>query len=168
MASTLVLRLTNAATPSTPGISLGGIMSANAVSSTALNNIYDDVSPAERISGIPKEYRAIDVYNSGDATAEAVQIYMSVDTASTYTVLHIGHDATNNPHVSGWNGELLATDTTDPASPVITFAARTSASKLALPNIPAGSACRVFFKRIVTEEAVNMANDLGTVTVEYA
>jgi len=168
MASTLVLRLTNAATQSTPGISLGGIMSANEVSSTALNNIYDDVSPAERISGIPKEYRAIDVYNSGDATAEAVQIYMSVDTASTYTVLHIGHDATNNPHVAGWNGELLSTDTTDPASPVITFAERTSTSKLALPNIPAGSACRVFFKRIVTANAVNMANDLGTVTVEYA
>lgn len=168
MAATLVFRLTGGTGNTVPGSSLGGIMSTTELSGTAMNNLYDDVSPAERISGIPKEYRALDVFNSGDAQAESVEVYMSTPTSSLGTVLNIGHDATNNPHISGWDGETIANDTTDPASPVISFAERTSGSKLALPNIPAGQACRVWFDRIVTADVENTASDLGTIAVDYA
>jgi hypothetical protein len=168
MAATLVFRLTGGASNSTPGSSLGGIMSDNAVSGTALNNLFDDVTPAERVAGIAKEYRAIDVYNSGDATAESVALYMSTPTSSTGTVLHLGYDVTNNDHIAGWDGETIGSDTTDPASPVISFDERTSSEKLTLPDIPASKAVRVWVKRIVTAGVTNTANDTGTLAVDYA
>lgn len=167
MASTLVFRLTGGAANSTPDLSLGGIMSANALSGTALNNLFDNVSPAEATAG-STEYRMIDVYNSGDTTAESVELYCSSNTTSTSTTLHLGYDATNSPHISGASLETLANETTAPASPVITFADRTTGSKLALPNIPAGEAVRVAVKRIVTAGATNTANDTATLAVDFA
>lgn len=167
MAATLVYRLTGGSANSDPDSSLGGVMSSEALAETALNNLFDDVEPSESSAG-DTEYRALDVYNSGDATAESVAIYMSTATSSSDSVLHIGHDATNNPHTTAWDGETIANESTAPASPTITFAERTSGSKLSLPNIPSGQAARVWFKRIISASAGNTANDLGTLAVDYA
>lgn len=167
MASNLVFRLTGGASNATPASSLGGIMSANALSGTALNNLFDNVSPEEATAGAT-EYRMIDVYNSGDAAAESVELYCSSNTTSTYTTLHLGYDATNSPHESGDSLETLANETTAPASPTITFADRTSGAKLALPDIPTGEAVRVAVKRIVTAGATNTANDTATLAVYFA
>lgn len=167
MASTLVFRLTGGASNSDPNASLGGIMSANALSSTPLNNLFDNVSPAEATAG-DTEYRMIDVYNSGDATAESVELYVSSATTSAYSTLELGYDATANSHASGANLETLANESTAPASPVITFAERTSGSKLALPNIAVGQAVRIGVKRIITAGATNIANDTATLAVDFA
>ena len=51
MAATLVFRLTGGASNIDPDASLGGIMSNTEISGTALNNLFDDVSPDEATSG---------------------------------------------------------------------------------------------------------------------
>lgn len=56
MAATLVFRLTGGASNSDPDASLGGVMSNTEISGTALNNLFDDVSPDEATSG-STEYR---------------------------------------------------------------------------------------------------------------
>ena len=167
MAATLQFRLTGGASNSDPDASLGGIMSSNQLSSTAMNNLFDNVTPTEATSG-DTEYRMIDIYNAGDAAAESVELYMSSATTSTDSVIHLGYDATNNSHASGADLEELADESTAPASPVITFAERTSASKLSLPDIAVGQAVRVGVKRVISSSASNTANDTGTIAVEYA
>ena len=139
---------------------LGGAATATQLSATALNNLWDDVTPAEATAG-DNEYRAIDVYNAGDATTSAVSLYLSgtpnaaTDILAALEASPIGSttaiaDESTAPTVSG------------------SFVAYTSASRLTLPDISAGSYCRVWLKRSVTAGAVNSTNDGTTLTVEYA
>ncbi len=167
MPAILQLRLTGGAANSDPAASLGGVMSANQVSATAMNNLFDNVDPDEASAG-DTEYRAIDVYNAGDAAATSVSVHMSTETSSTDTALDLGHDATNNPHTAAWAGETIADEDTAPAAPVITFGHHVAANKLSLPDIPAGEACRVWLRRVVSAAAGNTSNDQGTFRAEYA
>jgi len=68
MAAVLELRLTGGADNDDPDASLGGVASSEEVSGTPLNNLFDDITPAEAEAGCT-EYRAISIYNSGDASA---------------------------------------------------------------------------------------------------
>jgi len=60
MAATLEFRLTGGSSNSDPDQSLGGVTSSNEISSTAMNNLFDNVTPTEASSG-DVEYRAIDI-----------------------------------------------------------------------------------------------------------
>lgn len=167
MAATLEFRLTGGASNSDVDTSLGGVMSSTEVSSTALNNIFDNVNPEERVSG-DTEYRMIDVYNSGDAAATSVEFYINSNTTSSGSVLYAGEDATNNPHTAAADLETLSNESTAPASPIISFGAHDSADKLPLNDIPAGSAARICLKRIVSAGAGNTSEDLANIAVIYA
>lgn len=162
MSATLVLRLTGGAANADPNAALGGVSSANAVSGTAMNNIFDDVSAAEAVSG-DTEYRAIDVYNSGDATAVGVNIWMGTETSSTDSAIDLGK--VTSPLN---NTESIADESTAPVGAGITFGHYVVGSKLALPDIAAGAYCRIWLKRIVGAAAGNTASDLGTLNWEYA
>jgi hypothetical protein len=167
MVATLVFRLTGGASNADPEDSLGGIMSSEGLSATALNNLFEDVTPAERVLGIAKEHRAIDVYNSGDETATSVELYMATITSSLGTALHFGYDADQNDHIASWEGEEIDPNTADPTA-TVSFAARTSGSKLSLPDIPTLKAVRVWVRRIVTADVANTSEDLGNLAVDYA
>lgn len=143
-----------------PNNSLGGTAGTTQVSSTALNNIFDDVTAAEATAG-DVEYRAIDLYNSGDAAATAVNIWISSETTSPDTQLDMGIEASPVGSTTS-----IADESTAPTG--VTFAHYTSASKLSVPDIPAGSYARVWIKRTVTAGATNTSNDQGTIAWEYA
>jgi len=160
MAATLAFQLSGGASNSDPNASLGGTHSSVALSGTAMNNLFDDVSPAEATAG-DTEYRAIDVTNTGDATAVVTKIFMDPDTSSTSTQLDMGIEA--SPLGSTLS---IADETTAPAG--VTFANHTSASKLTLPDIDAAAYCRVWVRRVVSAAAPNTASDSGTINVEYA
>lgn len=167
MSATLQLRLTGGAANSDPDASLGGIMSSSQVSGTALNNIFDDVEPGEAETG-ETEYRMLDIYNAGDETATGVEAYIDPQTSSDDTSLEIGEDDTNNPHAAAADLETLANEEAAPESPAITFGTHGSGAKLALPDIPAGQACRIALKRIVSAAADNTSNDQASVKVVFA
>lgn len=156
MSATLQLRLTGGASNSDPDASLGGVMSADQVAATAMNNLFDDVSPADRLSGSVK-YRAIDIYNAGDAAATVVKAFMDAITSNADTDLAFGLDS---------GTQSIADEDTAPTS--VTFANYTSASKLSISDIAAGSAQRLWIRRTVAAGAANDNNDLGTINVEYA
>ena len=167
MSATIELRLTGGSTNTDPDASLGGVMSSEVVSVTALNNIFDNIDPTEAGTG-DTEYRFIDVYNSGDEAATSVEIYISSQTSSTDTSLELGQDATNNPHTSVADLETLSNESTAPASPVITFGEHPVGDKLVLSDIPAGQASRICLKRIVSALATNTSNDTATIAVVFA
>lgn len=167
MPAVLQFRLTGGSSNASPDASLGGVMSSNQLSGTALNNLFDNVQPDEATSG-DIEYRMIDIYNSGNAPATGVEIYIDPQTSSADTSLEVGHDATNDPHAAAANLETLTDEETAPAAPAITFGEHGPGAKLALPDIPAGQACRIALKRIVGASAVNTSNDEATLKVNYA
>lgn len=142
---------------------LGGAATGVAVSGTAMNNVFDNVSPAEAVAGMT-DYRAIDIKNTGDAAATVAKFYTD-ETTSTDTVLQAAIEAT--PANAIGSTKSIASETTAPTG-LSAFAAVSSGSPLSLPDIPAGSYCRVWLKRIVTAEAVNASSDSVNLSVEYA
>lgn len=142
---------------------LGGAATATEVSATALNNIFDDVSAAEAAAG-DTEYRAIDVYNDGAATITGVELYMSTETSSSDSQLDMGIEDT--PANALNSTKSIADESTAPTT--VTFAHRTSGSKLSLPDIPAGEYARLWLRRVISAAATNTSNDQGTIEAVYA
>jgi hypothetical protein len=68
MAAVLKLYLTGGASNADPDASLGGVMSSEELSETPLNNLFDDIDPNQAEVGVT-EYRALGLYNDGDADA---------------------------------------------------------------------------------------------------
>ena len=160
MAASLQMHLTGGASNADPALSLGGVSSSVQVSATALNNIFDNVAPAESVAG-DVEYRAVDLKNSGDATAQVVAAWMEPETSSPHTVLDFGIEASPLGSTTS-----IANESTAPAG--VTFAHYNTGSKLTIPDIPAGSYARLWIRRTVAAGALNAANDQGTINVEYA
>lgn len=160
MAAILKMHLTGGASNANPALALGGTSSSVELSATALNNLFDNVSADEASAG-DTEYRAIDVKNSGDASAVGVQIYMNPETTSASTQLDMGIEASPLGSVLS-----IANESTAPAG--VTFAHYTTGARLSLPDIAAAAYCRVWIKRIVAASAPNLASDSGTINVDYA
>ena len=160
MAATLAFQLTGGASNADPALALGGVHSSVALSGTAMNNLFDDVSPGEATAG-DTEYRAIDITNTGDAAGTVVKIFMDPETSSPSTQLDMGIEA--SPLGSTLS---IANESTAPAG--VTFAHYNTGSKLTLPDIAAAAYCRVWVRRVVAAAAPNTSNDTGTLNVEYA
>ena len=122
MPATLIWRLTGGASNSDPNASLGGVRSSNAISGTAMNNLFDNVTAAEASSG-DSEYRALDLYNSGDAESSGTELYMSTPTSSTSTELQFGLGAAPINSTTS-----IVDESTAPAG--VSFAAATTGSRL--------------------------------------
>lgn len=156
MSANLELRLTGGASNANPDNSLGGVSSSVALSSTPMNNLFDNVTPAERSAG-DTEYRALTLVNTGDAAAQGVALYMENETSNAGTSLDFGLDSTT---------QTIADEDTAPGS--VTFGHYTSSSKLSISDIAAGAEQRIWVKRIVQAGAANDPSDVGKIAVEYA
>lgn len=156
MAASLQIRLTGGAGNSNPNLSLGGVMSSTQLSATPMNNLFDNVDPTEAENG-DVEYRALDIYNAGDALATSISLYLSSETTSVSTELDFGLDFTT---------QSVGAEGTAPSD--VSFAHYTSASKLTISDIAAGSAQRIWVRRTVSAGAANLNNDTCTLKIEYA
>ncbi|MFW6001923.1 MAG: hypothetical protein ACOCQD_01130 [archaeon] len=112
MAANLEFRLTGGSDNSDPDASLGGAMSSETLEPSGANNLFDNVSPTEAKEG-DQEYRAIDIYNTGDATAESVAIYISEETDSDDTQLDFYNDG--ETHDGSDQGDEIDDEGTEPS-----------------------------------------------------
>jgi hypothetical protein len=156
MAASLQLFLTGSAGNSDLNAFLGGVRSSTQVSGTPMNNLFDNVTPSEASAG-DTEYRAIDIYNNGDAAAESVEAYIDPETTSQKTQIDLGLDSTT---------QTVGNESTAPTD--VSFAHYTYSSKLSISNIAASGAQRLWLKRIVSSSAGNLANDSCTLKIDYA
>lgn len=159
MAAVLDVHLTGGSGNSDPDASLGGVTSGNAAGE-GLHGLFDLVTSSEASAG-DVEYRAVDLVNSGDAAATLAEIYMFSETSSVGSQLDMGVEA--SPIDSSLS---IVDESTPPAG--VTFGHYNSGSRLSLPDIPVGSYCRVWLKRIISAGAGNDASDTGTIGVSYA
>lgn len=159
MASSLQWRLTGGAANSDPNASLGGVSSSETLSSTALNNLFDNVSWQEAVTG-DTEYRALDLYNAGDATAYAVTVWFDGNTSSADTVLQVAD--------GGADASVSVADESTAPTGGLSFITPTEGAPLSIANIAAGHYRRIWFKRVVNALASNVANDTATLKWQYA
>jgi len=148
--------LTGGAANTDPDASLGGDISSEVLSATALNNLFDHVSPAEASAG-DVEYRVIALKNDGDATLQGLELYISQETTSADTQLDMGYDTTT---------QTLADESTAPSS--VTFSHPLTGARLSLPDIAVGAEIRLYFRRTVNSSAANKVSDTGKFMLVYA
>lgn len=153
MASNLFFHHTGGASNSNPDLSLGGTGSSERLSTTALNNLFDDINPDEIVSGDRVEYRAIDLNNEGDAEARNVQFYFT-DTTNSESIVAVWYDPTGT--------QSIANETTEPTGASGNWTTPLVGSKLSLGNIAAAAAHRLWIRRTVSQNADNLKDDTAT------
>jgi hypothetical protein len=157
MAATLEYKLTGGASNSDPDASLGGVGSSVSMSGTAANNLFDNVYPTETVVGVFTEYRAIDIYNSGDAEAGSIEFYIE-DTANLESSIAIWYDPVGTQEV--------AQEGIEPSG--ATWSQPLVGSKLSLANLAAGASHRIWVRRTINQLATNIVDDTATLHVWYA
>jgi hypothetical protein len=150
MASNLLFHYTGGASNSDPDLSLGGTGSSEALSATALNNLFDNVTPPEIETGDLTEYRAIDLNNVGDAQAKNVQFYFT-DTDNVESIVAVWLDVTGT--------QSIANETTEPTGASGNWTTPLVGSKLALDDLNPGVTHRLWIRRIVDQDADNINED---------
>lgn len=148
MAATVVYKYTGGASNSDPDASLGGIGSSVTITDPAENNIFDNITPPEIVSGDRVEYRAVDIYNEGDASSENTEFYLT-DTPNSESRLDIWYEASP--------GQSIVNETTEPSG--ASWSQPLVGSKLSLSNLAVGARHRIWIRRTVDQDATNISSD---------
>lgn len=172
--SDIVFRLTETTGPSgdsnaqaDPDASLGGFASTTAVDlTTTLNNLFDNISDAERVAG-DVEYRAIWIAN--ESTTDSLttpRIWIESEVSGGASVA-IGLDPEGVlPTDHGYEqGDIIATEANAPDG--VTFSAPTSKSAGLEPGtIAAGSGVMLWIRRTITASTAALTGDGWTIRIE--
>ena len=136
-AASLKLHLSGGAANADPAASLGGAMSSEVISASALNNLYDDVTGTEATAG-QDEYRCVYWVNE-DADAGGINdVVVWVSAQPNVSGVATGETLSLGVDLAGKNGvaDTIADGTTAP-SPAVTFSAGTTKETgTALPDGP--------------------------------
>jgi hypothetical protein len=154
MAADLQFNLTGGASNSDPDASLGGVGSSAEITDPAEGNMFDSVLAREVVSSDLVEYRAMDIYNAGDATAVNVEFFIT-DTVSSESTLYTWYESSP--------GQSIDDELTEPAG--ATWTQPLLGSRLSLANLTAGSKHRIWVRRTVDQDASDISPDTATYNV---
>ncbi len=151
-------------TAGTPAGSLGKYISTTGVSTTALNNLFDDISGDENAAA-EAEYRCLFIHNANASlTLQNAVVWISAEVAGGANAA-IAVDTTAASAIGATAAQALEVANEDTA-PALTFASPTSkAGALALGNIGAGQCRAVWVRRTATNSAA-LNNDGVTLRIE--
>ncbi len=143
---------------STPAASLGKYISTTAVSGTALNNLFDDVTGQENFDS-DVEYRCIFVHNNhATLTLQNAVVYISSQ-VSGGAVAAIAVDSVAASAVGASSAQALEVTDENTAPAAISFSAPTTrGTGLSLGNIAAGSV-KAFWVRRTAANTAALDND---------
>jgi len=158
MASNLFFHYTGGASNDDPDVSLGGTGSSERLDTTALNNLFDNVTPDEVLNEYV-EYRAIDLYNEGDGTAVTIDFYFT-DTPSVDSALAVWLDVTGT--------QSVLNTITEPVGASGNWTTPLVDSKLTLDDLAAAGNHRLWIRRTVAQNASNIIEDTGTLHVWFS
>ena len=146
MPASLAFRLAGGASNNDPTLSIGGAMSANAVSA---NTIFDTVTADDARAG-DVEYRKMFVYNDGDQDFSEVRIWISDQPTTGVYALALDSAGANA------DGDTVADEDTAPTGE--TFSTPTDyAGGLSLGALAAGSRYAVWVRRTITSSSGGIA-----------
>ena len=150
MASNIVFKLTGGAANADPDLSLGGVGSSVSLSATALNNLFDNVTPPEIASGDNVDYRAIDIKNDGDAEAHNLEFYFT-DTPNAESIVAVWFDTVGT--------QSIVDEDTEPVGASGNWTTPLVGSKLAFSDLAAAGTYRIWIRRTVDQNAENINQD---------
>jgi len=153
MASNCFFHLTGGASNSDPDASLGGTGSSERLNTTALNNLFDNVSPPEIESGDLTEYRAIDLVNEGDAEAHNVSFYFT-DTVNSESIVAVWYDSVGT--------QSIGDEGTEPTGASGNWTTPLVGSQLSLDDLAISGTHRLWIRRIVDQSSDNLNEDTAT------
>jgi hypothetical protein len=159
MASDLFFHYTGGAANADPDLSLGGTGSSVVLSTTALNNLFDNIDPDEITGSNRVEYRAIDISNDGDSQANNVQFYFT-DTPNTESTLAAWEDSAGT--------QSIANETTEPVGAAGNWTQPLVGAKMSLSNLAVAATHRIWIRRTVDQDADNLNEDTGTLHVWFS
>jgi len=140
-----------------PNESLGGNMSSYQLSSTPLNNLFDNVSYDEASAG-DDEYRCLVLFANGNNYSD-VSVYMSTETSSPDTQIDMWMEGKTTTPIE------VADESTAPSGS--SFQHYTSSNKLSVGSMANGDKVYIWFKRHVNAGAASTSSDSGVISVEY-
>jgi len=146
----LQYRLSGGANNSAPNGSLGGIMSNTQITTDVLENLFDNITRVEALTG-RTEFRCIYVYNTGGGHISGVVLELTTNPA--VTMLSIGLDPINKGNGSTFGvATSIATEDTVPSgvkffSEVNTDDQQYDTVRLPIGLLKNGEAVAVWFKR---------------------
>lgn len=154
MASNVFFHLTGGSGNTDPDLSLGGVASGNRLSTTILNNLFDNVRPSEIVAADRVEYRAIDLKNEGDASSLHVDFFFT-NTPNAESQLAAWYDSTGT--------QSIGTETLEPTGASGNWTEPTESSPLVLPvALPASDTHRIWIRRTVDKGAAQIDNESAT------
>lgn len=148
MASNLQYHLTGGASNSDPNASLGGVGSSVIVNSTALNNLFANVTPPDIATSNYVTYRAIDLKNDGDDVAKHIEFFFE-DTTNTESRVDFWYDSAGTQSIPDEETEPVGATWTQPDTD----------NRYSFADLPAGSAYRLWIRRTVDQDAGNLNED---------
>jgi hypothetical protein len=165
VASDLKIFLSGGASNSNPNNSIGGIISSSEVSTTVMNNLFDNVSDAEAVAG-DVEYRCIYLSNENATdTLNAAAVFIQSNTPSGDSAIAIGLDPAGigNGSTTG----VAATPANENTAPAgVTFSTPSdSGSALAIGTLDAGEVQAIWIRRTISAAAASAASDPFTLRV---
>lgn len=159
--SDIRFRLSGGSSNTSPAASLGGVKSSTEIVNSVDNNLFDDVTSAEHLSG-DTEYRCFYVHNAnGSTTLTSAVAWIASDTISADTDLAI---AVGTAAVNGTE-QTIANENTAPTGVTWSNVAIDRPSGLPLGNLPAGQHKAVWLRRIVTTGSVPQVGDTAQIAV---
>jgi len=159
MASDLTFHLTGGASNADPDLSLGGTGSSEVLSSTALNNLFDNVDPDEITGQDNVDYRAIDIVNDGDAEAHNIDFYFT-DTPNAESIVAVWYDSTGT--------QSIVNESTEPTGASGNWTTPLVGSKLGFSDLAAAGTYRLWIRRTVDQDAANINEDTATLHVWFS
>jgi hypothetical protein len=154
VAGDLKLYLTGGAANADPLLSLGGVISSVQFTDNTLDKLFASVTPAEAAAGSVK-YRALSFKNTSAFTAYAAAIFIAQETTSAGTTVALAFDSTGTQSIVNEDTAPTGLSFTTPLS---------LATAIALGDVVAAGAARVWFRRTVTAGAA-LAADQGQITI---
>lgn len=142
-----------------PNASLGGVRSSTEVTDDVLENLFDDVSNAELVSGIV-DYRCIYIYNDNDVdTWQAVRSFRQVPTPSADTIFAMGVDpAGPGDGTTTGVAQTIANEATAPTG--VTFTSPSDyAGGIVIGDLAPNTGHAIWLRRTVSAGASSVAED---------
>lgn len=159
MAASIAFRLAGGAANSDPALSIGGVMSSEAVTADTL---FDTVSAAEASAG-DTEYRKLFVYNDGDKALTNVVVWINDQPVQGVIGLALDGAGKNA------DGDTVADESTAPTGETFDDTTDPVSNALAVPDLSAGDRHAIWLRRTISAATpgVALGSNAASLRVDY-
>lgn len=159
MPASIAFRLSGGASNSDPLLSIGGVMSSNAV---VADTLFDTVTAGEASAG-DTEYRKVFIFNDGDEDLTNVVVWINDQPAQGVLGLALDGAGKNA------DGDTVANENTAPSGETFDDTTDPIGNALAVPDLAVGDRHAIWLRRTISAATpgVALASNAASLRVDY-